>query len=99
MNFQEEYPMSPRMEIKVGAKPSGELQDEAPSQRRKPDTEHFRLQVDRQTKSSHASYKAAEKAGLEIKKNHPVVSVSVYDTVEGLNTLINLPNSSGELAS
>jgi hypothetical protein len=35
--------MSPRMEIKVGAKPSGELQDEAPSQRRKPDTEHFRL--------------------------------------------------------
>jgi hypothetical protein len=64
---------------------------EAISQRRKPDTTQFRLQVDRQTKASFATYEDAEKAGLEIKKAHPVVRVSVYDVVECSNRIIELP--------
>jgi hypothetical protein len=91
--------MSARLEIKVGAKPSSELQQQVPSQRRKADTKQFRLQVDRQTKSSYASYEAAEQAGLQIKKSHPIVSVTVYDSVGGVNKSVDLPNSSGEPTS
>ena len=91
--------MSARSEIKMGAKPSGELQQHVPSQRRRADTKQFRLQVDRQTKSSYASYEAAEQAGLQIKKSHPIVSVTVYDSVGGISKSIDLPNSSGEPAS
>jgi hypothetical protein len=90
--------MRTRSEIKMGAKPSSELQQQVPSQRRA-DTKQFRLQVDRQTKSSYASYEAAEQAGLQIKKSHPIVSVTVYDSVGGINKSIDLPNSSGEPAS
>jgi hypothetical protein len=91
--------MSARLEKKVGASPSSELQHEVPSQRRGADTKQFRLQVDRQTKSSYASYEAAEQAGLQIKKSHPIVSVTVYDSVGGVNRSIDLPNSSDEPAS
>ena len=91
--------MSARSEIKMGAKPSGELQQQVPSQRRRADTEQFRLQVDRQTKSSYASYEAAEQAALQIKKSHPIVSVTVYDSIGGVNKSIDLPTSSGEQAS
>ncbi len=91
--------MSARLEKKVGARPSSELQQQVPSQRRRADTNQFRLQVDRQTKSSYASYEAAEQAGLQIKKSHPIVSVTVYDSVGGVNKSIDLPDSSGESAS
>ena len=47
---------------------------------RKPaDGGRFRLQVDRQTKASYATWEAAEKAGLAIKKGHPILQVAVYD--------------------
>jgi len=91
--------MSARLEIKVGAKSSSELQQQVPSQCWKADTKQFRLQVDRQTKSSYASYEAAEQAGLQIKKSHPIVSVTVYDSVGGVNKSIALPNSSREPTS
>lgn len=91
--------MSARLEKKLGASPSSELPQQVPSQRRRADTKQFRLQVDRQTKSSYASYEAAEQAGLQIKKSHPIVSVTVYDSVGGINKSIDLPNSSGEPAS
>jgi hypothetical protein len=61
------------------------------SQRRKPEVGQFRLQVDRQTKASFVEYKDAEQAGLVIKKAHPVVRVSVYDTVECVNRIIETP--------
>jgi hypothetical protein len=51
----------------------------------------FRLQVDRQMKASYATYEAAEKAGLGIKKEHPILQVAVYDGVEGVNRIIELP--------
>jgi hypothetical protein len=50
----------------------------------------FRLQVDRQTKASYATYEAAE-AGKAIKKDYPILQVAVYDGVESVNKIIELP--------
>jgi hypothetical protein len=58
---------------------------------RKPEGGQFRLQVDRQTKGSYATYEAAEKVGLVIKKEHPIVQVTVYDGVKSVNKIIELP--------
>ena len=53
----------------------------------------FRLQVDRQTKASYETYEAAEKAGLVIKKGHPILYVTVYNAIEGTNKVIELSPS------
>ena len=63
------------------------------SQRQKPEIGQFRLQVDRQTKASFTTYDAAREAGLEIKKGYPVVRVAVYDVVECVNQIIELPTA------
>ncbi len=63
------------------------------SQRRKPEIGQFRLQVDRQTKATFSTYEAAEEAGKQIKKRHPVVRVAVYDAVECSNRIIELPKT------
>jgi hypothetical protein len=47
--------------------------------------------VDRQTKTSYATFEAAKEAALAIKKAHPMLHVAVYDAVEGVNKLIELP--------
>jgi hypothetical protein len=59
----------------------------------KPVEDRFRLQVDQQTKSTFATFEAAEAAGTAIKKSHPVVHVGVYDRVEGVNKIIQLPEN------
>ena len=61
------------------------------TQRKPADSGRFRLQVDRQMKNSYATYEAAEKVGLGIKKEHPILQVAVYDGVEGVNKIIELP--------
>jgi hypothetical protein len=61
------------------------------TQRKAVDGGRFRLHVDRQTKASYATYEAAQKAGLGIKKEHPILQVAVYDSVEGVNKIIELP--------
>jgi hypothetical protein len=73
--------------------PSGpeESVPEPVTQRKQADAGRFRLQVDRQTKGSYASYEDAEKAGLGIKKEHPILQVAVYDGVESVNKIIELP--------
>jgi hypothetical protein len=48
----------------------------------------YRLQVDRQTKSTFDSLDEAQKAGRAIKKAHPIVQVSVYDAVESAQTIL-----------
>ena len=53
----------------------------------------FRLQVDRQTKATYATLEAAEAAGLAIKKSHPIVYVGVYDHLEGINKIIQIPKT------
>jgi len=68
-----------------------ETVQETVSQRRRPEAGQFLLQVDRQTKASFVSFEAAEKAGLVIKKNFPVVRVAVYDSITGVNKILELP--------
>ena len=75
---------------KTFTKPNGseEPAEEVISQRRRPEG-RFLLQVDRQTKVSFSTFEEAEKAGLVIKKNFPLVRVAVYDSVTSENTIIN----------
>ena len=42
------------------------------TQRKQADSGRFRLQVDRQTKGSYATYEAAETAGTGTKKHYPI---------------------------
>ena len=65
--------------------------DDAPSQRRRPESGRYLLQVDRQTKGSYPTAEAAQSAALVIKKGYPAVQVSVYDRVGNTNTLVELP--------
>jgi hypothetical protein len=60
-------------------------------QRQRPESGRFRLQVDRQTKASYATFDDAEGAGLAIKKGYPVVQVSIYDATDAVNKIIELP--------
>ncbi len=61
------------------------------SQRKRPEVGRYLLQIDRQTKESFATAKEAEVSGLAIKTRHPVVQVSIYDSVECRNTVVELP--------
>jgi hypothetical protein len=60
---------------------------EPANQRKAPDARYW-LQVDRQTKRSFATLEDAEAMGLGIKQAHPIVQVSVYDSVDCVNKLI-----------
>jgi hypothetical protein len=51
----------------------------------------FQLQVDRQTKLFYGTYEAAERAGVAIKQNYPIVQVSIYNAAEGSTKIIELP--------
>ena len=64
---------------------------EPATQRKRPEDGRFRLQVDRQTKGSYQTYEAAEAAGMVIKKGYPVVQVAVYDGVESVSKILELP--------
>ena len=87
--------MASRPEIKaVTRKPEvDETVPTAPSQLARPETGPYRLQVDRQTKASYLTEEAAEAAGLAIKRGHPIVRVSIYNSAEGLNKIIELPTA------
>jgi hypothetical protein len=54
----------------------------------KPSFQQFQLKVDGQTKASFATLEAAQKVGLKIKTAHPIVQVSVYDSLKGGITII-----------
>jgi hypothetical protein len=62
-------------------------------QRKRSEVGRFLLQVDSQTKRSFATADAAETAGMAVKKGYPVVQVAVYDSVESLHKLIDLPQA------
>ena len=86
--------MASRPEIKVTKKSEPEdAAHEAPSQAVKKEIGNYRLQVDRQTKAFYLTEDAAETAGMIIKKQHPVVQVSIYNSAEGVNKLIELPKA------
>ena len=81
--------MAPR-EIKLRDTTDHEIEP-VRSQRKRVETGRYLLQVDRQTKGSYETAESAEAAGLTIKTGHPVVQVSVYDSVDCRNTLVELP--------
>jgi hypothetical protein len=58
------------------------------AQRKRAVETRFRVQVDGQTKSSHATKALAAAAALQIKNSYPVVQVSVHDAEEGQTTLV-----------
>jgi hypothetical protein len=64
------------------------------SQRKRPELGRYLLQVDRQTKGSYPTAETALSAGLAIKKDYPILHVTIYDTVEYVDTLVALPAAS-----
>ena len=87
--------MASRPEIKAVIRPSqtDETPQEPPNQRPPKEAGSFRLQVDRQTKGSYLTQEAAETAGMLIKKQHPVVQVSIYNSTAGVNKILELPTA------
>ena len=67
--------------------------EELVTQRKRPDGGRFRLQVDRQTKESYTTYEAAEAAGMAIKKAYPVLQVAIYDGVDNVSKILELPKA------
>ncbi len=61
------------------------------SQKKRPESGRYRLQVDRQTKSTHTTFEAAEAQGMIIKKRFSQVQVAIYDTNASTNTILELP--------
>ncbi|QWG22295.1 hypothetical protein KMZ93_20300 [Bradyrhizobium sediminis] len=60
-----------------------------------PLSEPFYVAVDRQLKSGHETYEAAEKAALGIKKRYPKLHVTVFGAKEQRHTLIDQPGLVG----
>jgi hypothetical protein len=85
--------MAARQKTIASMSDTGEPVPTPSGQGKQPEAGQFRLQVDRQTKSSYVSYEAAEQAGLVIKQAHPVVQVAVYDAVGGVNKVLELPKA------
>lgn len=82
-------------QIKMPVKDESETDmEEAFSQRKRPERSRFLLQVDRQTKSSYTTSEAAQAAALVIKNSYPILQVSVYDSVDNTNSLIEATTAS-----
>lgn len=64
------------------------------SQRKRPELGRYLLQVDRQTKGSYQTAESAQAAGLAIKKEYPILHVTVYDSAGSESTTITLPAAS-----
>jgi hypothetical protein len=78
-------------ELKMPAKNAAkrkETEDDQPKQSQ-PETERYLLQIDRQSKRSFKTPKAARTAALEIKSRFPGLQVSIYDTVIGPRTVVD----------
>lgn len=73
---------------------SGNDMEEAFSQRKRPERSRFLLQVDRQTKGSYTTSEAAQAAALVIKNSYPILHVSVYDSVDNTNSLVEATTAS-----
>jgi hypothetical protein len=63
------------------------------SQRKRPESGRYLLQVDKQTKGSYKTPEVAQSAALEIKKAYPIVQVSIYDSVDNSARLVELPSA------
>ena len=81
--------MAPR-QMKIPEKVDAEPEEHF-SQRKRPESGRYLLQVDRQTKGSYQTAESATSAGLAIKKEYPILHVTVYDTVDFASTLLAAP--------
>jgi hypothetical protein len=63
------------------------------SQRKRPESGRYLLQVDKQTKASYKTPDAAQSAALEIKIAYPIVQVSIYDSVDNSTQLVEVPGT------
>ena len=85
--------MAPR-QIKMPGKDNSDKEaEEVSSQRKRPESGRYLLQVDKQTKDSYKTSEAAQSAALEIKKAYPIVQVSIYDSVDNSIRLVELPSA------
>ena len=85
--------MPPR-QIKMPGKDNSDKEaEEVFSQRKRPESGRYLLQVDKQTKDSYKTSEAAQSAALEIKKAYPIVQVSIYDSVDNSIRLVELPSA------
>jgi hypothetical protein len=82
-----------QIKMPVKEKPEEDT-EEVFSQRTRPERGRYLLQVDRQTKGSYQTSETAQEAALVIKKKYPIVQVSIYDSVDNSNTLIEAPAAS-----
>jgi hypothetical protein len=78
--------MPEKMPEKTESEPEEHL-----SQRKRPEFGRYLLQVDRQTKGSYQTVETAESAGLAIKKEYPILHVTIYDSVECTSTALAPP--------
>ena len=74
--------------IMTTASPGDEPAEGTFRQQRRPESGRYLLQVDRQTKGSYPSVEAAEQAAVLIKKGHPIVRVTIYDSVDCTSKVI-----------
>jgi hypothetical protein len=83
-----------QMKMPVKDDSEKEEAEEVFTQRKRPETGRYLLQVDRQTKGSYKTSEAAQSAALEIKTAYPIVQVSIYDSVNNSHTLVGPPTAS-----
>ena len=81
--------MAPR-KMKMPEKTDAEAEEHF-SQQKRPDTGRYLLQVDRQAKGSYQTAESAESAGLAIKREFPILHVTVYDSVNSASTVLASP--------
>jgi hypothetical protein len=88
-NLTKEFQLASR-QMKMPEKSESESEDNF-SQRKRPELGRYLLQVDRQTKGSYQTVETAESAGLAIKKEYPILHVTIYDSVECTSTALASP--------
>jgi hypothetical protein len=88
-NLTKEFQMASR-QMKMPEKSESEPEDNF-SQRKRPELGRYLLQVDRQTKGSYQTVETAESAGLAIKKEYPILHVTIYDSVECTSNALATP--------
>ena len=85
--------MAPR-QIKMPGKDNSDKEaEEVFSQRKRPESGRYLLQVDKQTKDSYKTSEAAQSAALEIKTAYPIVQVLIYDSIDNWTRLVELPDA------
>src|SRR5215471_17598227 len=70
--------------------------EEVFSQRKRPESGRYLLQVDKQTKDTYKTPEAAQSAALAIKIAYPIVQVSIYDSVDNSTRLVELPDAASQ---